>query len=316
MARLWRSESSLGPLVAALLLSCSIVKDSDVQSLADVGQLRITALEIKEQVQQQSPKTTKVSLLYGSDGKISQFNFPSFAGSKFSFRSPTITGSVVGQLSYTAGKISEFDIRAGSESKEKYLFEYDGSGNLFKLTSIGTFPGDVVQTVDSIIYESKQLAKVFRTSTTSTGGKSKVTYTAAYNTSDGTLKTFGQSPTGDIIQIDRNSNQGGDCFENASQHECVAYKTPVSSAQITIRHRFVGMRLEVVMMGENYSIGVKNSDKYVFHPLMVLREEINNSEALMMFYMLDWWVERYPLTGGGGGTFEREFVSLNFLFGT
>lgn len=310
MVRLVRADLFVILALLALGISCTIVEDSDVKSLSDLDKLELSSIEVVENTQQSGTKVIKLVPTINSSGKLQQVLFPSLTGKKFKFRSSSISGSATGFVSYnSSGKVITFDIQAGGQSQEKYSFEYNSSGNLFTVTSTGSFPGDVAETKDSILYVSGGIDKIYRTTTLSSGGKSlvSVTSTAKSSFNNATIR-FGQF-----------EESNGDCPNNTKSSACTGYfdfsTGGGGSFSITIRHLFTGARISTFMVGENTD-GSKTPDVYAFHPVMLLRSEIPHSDDLMIYYMRDWWIDKHKNDGGGGGgTQIRESVAINFLYG-
>lgn len=318
MVRLVRSASLFLLVLLTLGISCTIVEDTDIQNLDAFSKLKLKSFEINQINQNGESKVTKVGTTFNGDGQLQQISWPLFNGDKFGFRSSTITGPVTTSITYnSSGKVIVFDIKSGNTSLEKYTFEYNAEGNLNKLISEGTFSGNVISTTDLIEYSSGKPSKINRTTTTTVGSNAAIEYNIMYNSNDGSVFTFGMTPTttNDGTTYEYIQTGVGDCPDNNSSHmTCNPYQLAGGSNQLTIRHSYTGDKIAALIIGESYNPGGKTPDKYSFHPLMILRSVINQSEPLMIFYMIDWWTVKYQLTGGGGNT-QRDVVQINFTFG-
>lgn len=312
MVRLVRSASHFLLVLLTLGISCTIVEDSDIQNLDAFSKLKLKSFEINQINQNGQSKVTKVGTTFNSDGQLQQISWPLFNGDKFGFRSSTITGPVTSSITYnSSGKVIVFDIKSANTSLEKYTFEYNADGNLSKLISEGTFPNNVIGTTDIIEYALGKPSKINRTTTTTAGPITPVNYNISYNSSDGSVFSFGTNT------LDPNHNEyiqtgGGDCPDGGNHKECSPYGSG-TGLMLTFWNEFNGTKQTALAFGESYNQGEKAPDKYAFHPLMILRTEINHSDALMIFYMIDWWTIR--VQNSTGGNVKRDLVVFNFSFG-
>lgn len=298
---------------ALLLVSCTIIEDSDITSPNDYSKLKLKGFEIKQSTNK-GEQTSTAQITINASGKIEKINWPALGDFKFKFRTP-ISTSATSLLTYnSAGTLTTFDTQVGSQSVEKYDFLYNSAGQLIRLISSGTFANNIVSTSDSLIYNTEgRLIKFERTFNFTIGPKTKQTINN-FTYPNGTLSAFTYNNINEYMLVVGT----GYCPNNKSSTACTRYqytepgtnKTPY----VRITHNQTGTivnRTEFDNTGgcDGCSLG---GDAYNFHPLMLVSSVIIQGNDLLSVYMIDWWI---PGNETIGISSKNESVSFNFLYG-
>jgi hypothetical protein len=156
-----------------VLISCTIVKDSDVTSLDQLNNLKLTSIEIVQNLNSGASSTkavvedslykTAVQATIDIDGKISglvakqtSIIWPVIAKTKMIFRSKvSSTGIVIKNNFYQNGKPRSSSVYENGQLKEWYSFYYDNNYKLTYLRSriyLSVPKADTIITKDSLIY--------------------------------------------------------------------------------------------------------------------------------------------------------------------
>jgi hypothetical protein len=301
-----------------LLTSCTIIKDSDITSSSDFNKLKLKGFEIN-QTTNSGDQTNTAQITLNAQGKTEKINWPALGNNKFNFRT-SITTSATSLLTYNStGNLITFDTQVGSQSVERYDFLYNSMGQLIRLISSGTFANNVVSTSDSLIYNAQErLAKLERTTKSTTGANVKTTYSTTYQNDalySISLPIIGSSPF--TFNFDPGT---GYCPNNTSSNECTRFRENYQASQgenasVLIKHNLSGSILSQVQFRNTRNIS-EESDFYNFHPLMVLSSEIKQGRDLLAVYMIDWWLPgpRQNSNSGNNST-NNKYLNFNFIYG-
>lgn len=312
---------------ALLLISCTIIKDSDITNPSDFSKLKLKSLEIKQSTNS-GDQTSQAQITLNASGKIEKINWPALGNYKLKFRTP-ISTSATSLLTYSAiGNLITFDTQVGSSSVEKYDFLYNSTGQLIRLISSGTFANNVVSTSDSLIYNAQEkLTKLERTTKNTTGANVKTNYNTAYN-NDGALSSFSSSPSNQY-ELDlgtSTSGGGGYCPNNISSNECTRFRenylpnpNPGGSSEnatVLIGHNLSGSILSQVQF-RNTRSSSEESDSYNFHPLMLVSSQFKQGRDLLSVYMIDWWLPgpRQTSSSANNNNPNNKYLNFNFIYG-
>jgi len=160
-------------LLLLVLISCTMIKDSDVTSLDQLNNLKLTSIEIVQNLNsgasssnaivQDSLYKTPVQATIDINGKISgsvvkqtSITWPVIAKPKMIFRSKVFsTGIVIKNYFYQNGKPRSSTVYQNGQLKEWYSFYYDNNYKLTNLRSriyLSVPAADTIITKDSLIY--------------------------------------------------------------------------------------------------------------------------------------------------------------------
>lgn len=295
-----------------MIFSCTIIKDEDITDPSQTSKLKLKSIEIKQSLNS-GDQTSLATVTVNSSGQIEKINWPALGNKKLKFRSG-FTGAVTSTLTYAGGKLTTFDNQSGLE---KYVFEYNGAGNLVKLTSTGTFANNIIKTVDTLYYNAQnKITRLDRSLFTNTGVKTQVSINPITYLGDGTLDAFnyGGKP------IKQNPGTGY-CPNNKSTTNCTRYEISATpNTNVLVRRSLTGTLVEKIEFSDLRFGGDNNSncngcdramDDYYLHPIVFLKTYFNNGDDLFAIYMIDWWL---PATEKENLK-ENDIVDFNFNYG-
>jgi hypothetical protein len=304
-----------------LLVSCTIIEDSDITSPSDYSKLKLKGFEIKQSTNK-GEQTSTAQITINASGKIEKINWPAVGDYKFKFRTPISTSATSLLTHNSAGSLTTFDTQVGSQSVEKYDFLYNSTGQLIRLLSSGTFASNVVSTSDSLIYNAQdKLTKLERTTKNTTGANVKTSYNIAYQ-NDGALSSFSSSPSNQY-ELDLGTSTGGGggyCPNNINSNECTRFREntqsgPGENGTVLIKHYLTGSIVSQVQFRDTRSSS-DDLDSYNFHPLMLMSSQFKQGRDLLSVYMIDWWIPGpRQNNNSGNNNNNNKYLNINFTYG-
>lgn len=301
---------NLGVLLSILIvISCTIVKDSDITSLDEFKKLTLKSFEIDQALATGSSSivaTWKYDSTLNIVSKISGyhitllrgFSLPALGTKKVQFRSGVNTKTELKIYYRDDGLPITFFVLAGDSLVEFYRFYYNAAKQLAKVTTDIDPIDNKPQTLhfkDSIYYPSAS-------TTTVSAYPSSITRNSPLDPSQAGTFTFSgcnQCSTSAMTQF--NSSQGymynfysGDCHNgNSSVYPYVCggvYKNSTNGGgnngepQVKFQSSVTFNRtLKTVFTS------AKTTDIIYFHPLMLLGDKINQGGLFFWFYSIDWF---------------------------
>lgn len=302
-----------------MIFSCTIIKDEDITDPTQTSKLKLKSIEIKQSLNS-GDQTSLATVTLNSSGQIEKINWPALGNKKLKFRSG-FTSAATSTLSYTGGKLTTFDTQSGLE---KYVFEYNGAGNLVKLISTGTFANNIVKTIDTLYYDTQnRITRLERSLFNGAGVKTQVSINPITYLGDGTLDAF--SYNGKPVKQDLGQ---GYCENDKSTINCTRYDFGTGGPNqgfptVLFKRELTGTLIDKIEFADNRTGGGNSGndcydcnrelDEYYIHPMMMLKSYFNNGDDLFVVYMIDWWI-----TGSGTPTTnikKNDIVNFNFNYG-
>lgn len=324
--RLISRYQSLGWL-PLLFISCTIIEDTDITSAEQLGELKLQSLEILQETKGGNQKTTLtqkydsiVDIIDTSTGaRITRkvgYDLPSLGNFKMKLRSASSTNTTVTISFKDDTQPYTFRIYQGDSVIELYRFRYDASNRLNMITTLIN-PIDnkppLFQTTDLLSYAGDNVTSLIRTSPDPT---KSATINIQYGGSGNGLSVSSFNYLG----VNYGQLQGN-CPNGSSANDCTGYLVgPIqlqgiySSYTISTNHEsdiLNQIRLEDSKI--NGGSGGRDYDTYYFHPLMMIRDQLNQGNFLLVIYALDWLVQG-PTLAITNFT-QNESVSINFKYG-
>ncbi|GHM99611.1 hypothetical protein WSM22_11010 [Cytophagales bacterium WSM2-2] len=328
-------------------ISCSIVKDSDVTSLDQLNQLKLTSIEIIQNLNgtssPQSYKTAATDSIYatpatttidfnqkvsGTITKMTSIAWPSFTKTKMLFRSKiTSTGIVIKNYFYKNGVPRACQVYQNNQLKEAYSFYYTSTWKLTDIRSrvyLSVPAADTIIYRDSLIYNSSgYISSLIRHFPSPLPAKSPVTINFSYQTfsSNGGLSLGGNGP----ISYNGYSYTFGNCnCPNSSGSTCSGCDVQVGNSYTS---HYITQGLQVSNIVNQFQIqdikvtngnngcggsgGPNDYDTYYFHPLMLLKGMFSHGDILFNIYSIDWL---QPGAQISGLLQKNESVIFNFNY--
>jgi hypothetical protein len=317
----------------ALCFSCNIIADSDIETQAELQNLKLSSIDI---VQSSSPNSKSIlSLTYDStvnrivdsarNLRITRKVGFSAAMSEqvlFKFHSGVKNNVRIVATYLSVEKPYNFFVISGDSLTEVYRFRYDDSGRLNKIVTI-LDPIDgapaLAATNDTLIYDdSGSISNIERRSSDPEKELSMQQFLyGVWGNNTQTLSGF---------QVYQNSNQigsasqyQGNCPDNSDQRTCTSFGFNYFNGQNNNSNPSVTINSQEVFNKVNQlkfiSQCCRDEDTFYFHPLMLLKNEIKKGDILFYVYMMDWWAPGSNNSTGGGENKGNRSLSLNFNYG-
>src|SRR5258706_2669000 len=326
----FKSQAAVGILLL-VLISCTIIKDSDITSRSQLDALTLTSFEI---VQNSLAGNSSVlaTLLYDSSvnrissgtgahvKKVKGFSLPALGKYKMTLKSGTNaqTDIVIGYRDN--GTPNAFVIYKGDSVVEMYKFYYNSSNQLVKLVA-NINPVDdkpmLLHIKDTLIYPtgpSNYPSSIIRNSSDATLAG---TYTVCQSCGSGSsssqiinMITFDQS--NQVYQI--NFNSGNHCdSNNYYPYPCGGVTKSNNTGgggsngnqnQLSFQNSFTfDKTIQTFLTSES------NTDTYYFHPIMLLKDVVPQGSFYFWFYSVDWFNTTGVISN------NSDMVKINFNYG-
>jgi len=312
----------LSLLLMGLLLSCSILEDSDITSAEERLGLTLKSIQITEILNGNAiSKTATVTEEVVNDPlnpnikKRVTILWPDFTTPKLQFRSGVTTGITLVSEYLANGKIKFWRVKSSGTEYETYEFKYDGNSVLNILLSTVMTTGNQT-TIDKDYYDIANFnfptmryavdpvtLKQNPAVKANFGGNQPFPnqcdvndfkfiwqYGTCVATSPSTCewterKQYNYCDSNNFYIINKNSTEGA--------HTQFSVTAPLE-------------QLEEVYLGENQSTGTCCGDKYYFHPYLFMPGDLR----IKIMYAQDWWKDDINFTGG-----TNQSVRLKFQYG-
>ncbi len=275
-----------------LLISCTIIEDMDITSKAELDNLKLKYIEIVQETN--SGNTTSVAkvttdsvvniAVSGSTiNRTLWMDWPALGNSKLKLKSG-VTTSFKSYTSYIeSGKPWTFYLfDKDSVLSELYRFRYDANGRLNRIiTNVPFVENGPATSNDTIIYDTGgKLSSIIRRSSdlSKTG-----TFTFEFNS--------GSFNTGKVFK----STFQGRYFQNYSEN---SYYTGVDGQGGGVNNdgnlNLINIQKQSLSMIDRNNVDgncqcKKWIDTFYFHPLMLVKDQLELGDELLFIYMVDWW---------------------------
>ncbi|HTH56091.1 MAG TPA: hypothetical protein VL728_08585 [Cyclobacteriaceae bacterium] len=320
-----RSSKVGFPLLLIIGFSCSIIKDSDITSLSQLNQLRLSGIDVTQNLATtivptatiavtdsiyKTPITTTIDLNNKINGTIvrqSIFTWPVFTKTKMIFRSKiSSTGIVIRTSFYDNGNPRGTTVSQNNQLKEWYSYLYNSQWRVTNVIS-RVFATDTTVYNDSLIYNTQgYVSTLLRRSK----GAPLVTLNFQYQTySSNSLPQLGGSSS--AVQYNGYNYNYGNCnCPSSSGNSCSGADLNTNSGQLNARYIITGAQTNSILTQleiDDIKTGGGNCgnsgntgayDTYYFHPLMINRGYFTHGDILLNIYSIDWWLPGAVTTGG------------------
>ena len=321
-----KNNIASGVLAAILLLalSCTIIEDGDITSLAQYSALKLKSIEINQETL--AGNSTKLAVLkYDSVVNLvdpttgaritrkQRFTLPSLGTLKMKLRSGTNTNAEIYMSFKEDGLPYTFIIYVGDSLVEHYSFRYNASNKLNKirtrLNPIDGRPATLV-TTDTLTYSPSPEGKLV--SMTRKGVGSFTFQFGTYN-SEHTLNSM--TFLGQNYQL-YNAN-----CNNSSSNVCGRLYKPVGNSGYNVDSENQSRNGKIAQITiTDYRLSnsgcdcQRELDTYYLHPLMILRDNFTQGGMLLWIYTVDWWKPGTVQINNQSLT-KNDVVKLNFNYG-
>ena len=292
-----------------LLISCSIVKDSDVTSLTELKSLTLKSFEIVQH-SQAGNSSAFASLKYDSVvsrtsagtgahiSRVKAFTLPAFGNPKMKLKSGTTAATEITIGYRDNGMPNAFVVSKGDSVVEVYKFFYNSSSpnQLIKfvvdIDPIDNLP-ELLHIKDTIIYTSgiSYPSSIIRHSPDPTVAG---TFTACQNCGSGSsAQTINQYSFQGQSSYQVNFNSAGNCSSNTYYpYPCGGINRTGSTGggqngnqnQLTFINNFTFSKTIQTQL-----TSASNVDAYFFHPIMIVKDGITHGDFFFWFYSVDWF---------------------------
>lgn len=316
--------------------SCTIVQDSDITDPAAFEKFKLKNFSITQDTHN-GKKTTTATLLYDSAVNVKDpatgsivvrkmmYNFPNPGNLKVRMRSGS-SAELKLTCSYLSGnKPYTVVLYQNDSAVEIYRFRYNNGGNLNRIvTTINPVDNKpfIYHTNDTLIYTGSGIVtKILRRSPDASAA-------ATINIEYGGAGDY-MSISNFQYQYFHYQQMQGDCPNNSEFNACTGYAIQFTgvggtggtggnnSSYYTISTRVESDLLHQLNLADTKIQGGQTSqrdyDTYYFHPLMFLRNQMNQGNFLFVIYTMDWLLPGPVLTQTNFG--RNDFVTLDFQYG-
>jgi hypothetical protein len=303
----FKSQAVFG-LFLLVLISCTIIKDSDITSKSELDKLTLKSFEIVQNSQAGNSSLTAalkydstVNRISGGTGahvsRVKGFALPPLGNYKMKLKSGTTSATEIA-IGYTdKGRPNAFVIYKGDSAVEIYKFFYNVSGQLIKfvvdIDPVDNLP-ELLHIKDTIIYTA---GNVYPSSIIRHSPDDAVagTFTPCQNCGSGSsAQGINQISFQGQTTYQLNFNSGGDCnSNNYYPYPCGGINRTNqngggqngSQNQLTFVNNFT---FEKTI--QTFLTSASNVDSYYFHPIMIVKDLIPHGDFYFWFYSVDWFV--------------------------
>jgi|GEM_PF-3078969 len=330
----FRNHALIGILLLAFI-SCTIIKDSDITSLAELNALSLKSFEIVQNSQVGNSSSlailkydSVVNRISGGTGahvsRVVGFSLPALGNQKIWLRGASNTSTEVTIGYKDNGMPNAFVVYQGDSVVQAYKFFYNTSNQLIKfvtfIDSVDNKP-PLLRIRDSIIYKGEtypsqiirkssnpSLAGTFKMfgCTGCSGASSSVSGAGFY------FNQFGQQLNQQTYNLNyySNCNNSGDAYP----YSCGSVNNTSSinggggpngsQPNVTFQNNFTfNKTLETILTSGS------NTDRYYFHPIMILKDVVPQGSFYFWFYSIDWFKTDATTNN------NSDMVKINFNYG-
>jgi hypothetical protein len=296
-------------LAFAVLLSCSILEESDITSSDDLKQLKLTSLEVTETLDGFS--TTKAALVKDESvnevvegatiSKRVTISWPTFTNPKLLFKSGATTEIQIIAEYFANGRVKFWRVKSGGTEVEKYIFRYDAIG---AITSLQTYFNNALWYDDTFIQGDLNFPSVRNQNVPN-------------NTTNRPKGVFGGTPLsvnncgwGFVWQYDLDCSSGKCIWTNQKEYNyCsienfyIVNKGGMAGGKISY-NVFESDLIEEILIGESEGANACCLDKFFFHPFLFMKAD----NRVRIQYAVDWWQENNDNSNNKNRSVRVKFI--------
>ncbi len=296
----------LSIVLVGLLLSCSILEDSDITSLDELKKLKLKGIEITQvlnsgTLSQGMPvqdSVLDISFYLGKLTKQTKIQWHEVQSSyKLKFRSGVTSNIIIKNRYFEDGKIRSCWVYSGGTIREQYYFRYNSKGRLVTLSTTVLETGQTLpySTYDTLIYQDAGFD-----------------WYAIRSSKDASRRVlFG----GDLLSNEVCLFVGPIYFTDASitdkqYNYCDKDNFYIYPGGESADFYAIGDDLlEEVYIGNRRKDSDRNccGDQYYFHPILLIPADYR----LRIMYALDWWEVKNSTNPSGD---KDQSVRLKFYY--
>jgi hypothetical protein len=310
-----------------VLISCSIVKDSDITSIAQLNTLTLKSFEIVQNAQTGN-SSALATLLYDSAvnrisggtgahvSRVKAFALPALGNYKMKLKSGTTSSTTVIIAYKDNGFPNALVVYQGDSAVEKNFFFYNTTNQLIRFVE-NIDPVDNLPPLLHIRDEISYLTNAVYPQTItrySTDASLAGTFTVCQNCSNGSSSN---APTQVSFQgqtqYQVNFNNSGNCSNNNFYpYPCGGINRTNSNGggqtgngnQLTVINNFTfDKTIQTQLTSES------NVDSYYFHAIMIVKDVVPHGDFFFWFYSVDWFQT------GNAPLQNDDMVKINFNYG-
>jgi len=315
-----------------VLFSCTIVKDSDITSIAQLNSLSLKSFGIVQN-SQTGNSSALVSLKYDSAvnrisagtgahiSRVKGFSLPALGNYKMKLKSGINTATEIKIAYKDNGMLNACIIYQGDSTVESYLFFYSTSNQLIKVsTTLNPIDGKAptYKTVDQLTYAVGDVYPSTITRSSTYDATLSGTYTVCQNcsgsgsSSQSVNQLSFQQGQSQVYQLSFNSGSGNCSSNGYYPYSCGSINKTNSNGggqngnqnQLSFVNNFTFNKTIQTTL-----TSISNTDTYYFHPILILKDVIPQGDFHFWFYSVDWFQTN-------GSPFNNsDMVKINFNYG-
>jgi hypothetical protein len=345
-----KSQSALG-ILYLVLISCTIVKDSDITSLDQLNKLKLSSIEIKQSLSGlgsgQSltgiaaitdsavniPQTIDINATINSTlTKLTRINWPTVpSNSKLKFRSGATSGITIATYYFQNGMPRSTSVLVNGQLKEWYTPFYNANWQLTNFRSRIYNTADTIVYRDSLTYytsgfEQGYVGSIVRQTNQTAASKAGTIAFHYVNYGSNNNIGLGSNIGNNVVYAGYNYDYGNCLCPNNSGNSCTGCTLSFGSGNtshfiatpLQISTLLSQLQIEDIKISNSSSCNSgspsTNYDTYYFHPLMLTMGLYPHGNLLLDIYSIDWW-QPGSTTAGINITSPTETVTFNFNYG-
>lgn len=306
----------LSIIMIGILLSCSILEDSDITTYDELKKVKLKEINFTQVLNSgtytreipAADSTLDISFLLGKLTKQTKITWGNVdTNSKFKFRSGAISNISIVNRYFDNGNLRSSWVYSGSTVRELYYFKYNSNGKIQSLLrTLYTDPNDLTKkttSYDSIYYDPGSGGKFFGFAMR---GSSDATKRGIF-----VAEPISTNPCGLVWVFKRSANASLNIPAVDKEYD---YCGPTNfyiypGGQSADFHSIGSDVLEEVYIGDRFTDSDKKccSDIYYYHPILFSPIDIRYK----IMYAIDWWEEVTPT----GPVPKDESVQFKFDYG-
>ena len=323
----FKSQAAVAILLL-VLISCTIIKDSDLTSKSQLDKLTLKSFEIVQNSQvgnssalavlKYDSVVNRISAGTGAHvSKVKGFALPVVGNYKMKLKSGTTAATEIAIGYKDNGKPNAFAIYKGDSAVEIYKFFYNSSDQLIKfvvdIDPVDNLP-ELLHIKDTIIYPVGNVypSSIIRKSSDPTL-VGTFTMQTCNNCSGSSNQSISPIVFNQAYQI--NFNPGGDCNSNGDSYiySCGGVTRASTSGgggsqngnqnQLSFVNNFTFNKTIQTTL-----TSASNTDIYYFHPIMIVKDLIPEGSFYFWFYSVDW----FQTSGNSSSNSDMVKINLNY----
>lgn len=300
--------------ILGLLISCTILEDSDITSYDELKSLKLKGITFKQVLSgitysRGIPATDSILNISFPLGKLTKQTKLTWGNvdAKFRFKSGATSNITIVNRYFDNGNLRSSLVYSGSTVREKYYFNYNSNGKIKALNrTLYTDQKDSIKkttSYDSIFYDPGSGDKFFGFAIRNANATKNATKIGEFVTEPISPNACG------LVWVFNRSVYTGNPADDKEYDYCGSTNFYIYPGGQSADFKSIGSDLlEEVYLGDRVTDSDKKccADVYYYHPILFLPVSINYK----IMYAVDWWEEVTPTTPSN----QSESVQFSFLY--